>query len=503
MNSKINTKNVFVLNPFYRLRPDKRRAIIYSRNGEEDSFSHDWCSCIHPFHAVMLSFFTQNRTLGENIHLLSEYFFQPETEITTWLLTFLNNPKPIRFQSRLGIIHFPKKVLIPIEEVIGAYPFRVISLNDYIWSHLDLSTRRLYAGPLQVTFMLDNRCETHCKYCYADTETPIPNPLPTKRIMELIDEAAQIPVCRVNLMGGEVFLHPEWDLILKKLVQLDLAPDFLSTKIPPDGALIERLRATGFQGVLQISLDAIDANVLRKSIGATEDYVRRMKNGLKMLDQSNIHYQVSTVLTRYNGTTDVLLSLYEELTKLQNLKDWRIVPVSYSSTKEVGLFQQIRLPKKEVLALFDKIANRISLGNSFPVIMGREVVNKEYYQAEGGSRHFKGKECSALTNHIFVLPDGKVTICEQLYWITQFIIGDVSSSSLLDVWNSQKAMSLWKISRDQLNDGSPCKQCSLFEDCYGYQNRCWSDIVKAYGQEHWDYPDPRCKFAPKMINKIC
>jgi len=28
------------------------------------------------------------------------------------------------------------------------------------------------------------------------------------------------------------------------------------------------------------------------------------------------------------------------------------------------------------------------------------------------------------------------------------------------------------------------------------------DIVKAYGKKNWDYPDPRCAFAPEMINPL-
>ena len=33
-------------------------------------------------------------------------------------------------------------------------------------------------------------------------------------------------------------------------------------------------------------------------------------------------------------------------------------------------------------------------------------------------------------------------------------------------------------------------------------NRCWAEVIKAYGDEHWDYPDPRCKLAPKMKTNL-
>lgn len=36
----------------------------------------------------------------------------------------------------------------------------------------------------------------------------------------------------------------------------------------------------------------------------------------------------------------------------------------------------------------------------------------------------------------------------------------------------------------------------------GHLNRCWAEILKAYGDENWDYPDPRCIKAPKMKNNL-
>lgn len=80
--------------------------------------------------------------------------------------------------------------------------------------------------------MLTNQCVTHCKYCYADTSTQIKSPLTTQRMMELIKEASDLQVQQVNLIGGEIFLHKDWKIILKELVKRGIAPEFISTKMP-------------------------------------------------------------------------------------------------------------------------------------------------------------------------------------------------------------------------------------------------------------------------------
>jgi hypothetical protein len=91
---------------------------------------------------------------------------------------------------------------------------------------------------------------------------------------------------------------------------------------------------------------------------------------------------------------------------------------------------------------------------------------------------------------------------EQLYWTPAFIIGDVSQQSIEEVWNSPWALKLANLTQDDFRDKSVCKSCALFDECISYNNRCVLDIVKAYGIENIDYPDPRCAQAPKFINEL-
>ena len=108
--------------------------------------------------------------------------------------------------------------MIEAEKAGKALRFDRLQANSFVWKKLDLTTKRLYSGPLLLTFMLTNQCVTHCKYCYADTSTQIKSPLTTQRMMELIKEASDLQVQQVNLIGGEIFLHKDWKIILKELV---------------------------------------------------------------------------------------------------------------------------------------------------------------------------------------------------------------------------------------------------------------------------------------------
>lgn len=63
-------------------------------------------------------------------------------------------------------------------------------------------------------------------------------------------------------------------------------------------------------------------------------------------------------------------------------------------------------------------------------------------------------------------------------------------------------MPLWERKQDTIDKKSPCSRCKDYDACFKNGNRCFSNILKAYGKAHSDYPDPRCFYAPKFKNNL-
>ena len=97
-----------------------------------------------------------------------------------------------------------------------------------------------------------------------------------------------------------------------------------------------------------------------------------------------------------------------------------------------------------------------------------------------------------------MLPDGKVTLCEQLYWHPFFILGDLNRQSIMEMWNSEKALSLWNFSQEEVHNASPCKTCDEFDGCRRGLGNCWRQAIAAYGSENYDFPSPDCPKAPPI-----
>jgi radical SAM protein with 4Fe4S-binding SPASM domain len=106
--------------------------------------------------------------------------------------------------------------------------------------------------------------------------------------------------------------------------------------------------------------------------------------------------------------------------------------------------------------------------------------------------------CTANRHGFVILPDGRVTVCEELYDHPAFLIGDLKTQSVMEMWRSPEALGLAYPDPAAVPDGA-CAGCSDFEACQTGRGRCWRDVLKTWGPERPHWPDPRCPRAPEGI----
>lgn len=477
----------YILNPEYILRNDKKRILLYSTLLLQNRVYR-----IHPVQAMILTFFSHSRSLNENIRLLKLFLGKDNDDIFKIVSPFINNERPVCVKWKNQNIWFPEKILIPDNGRIR----EKYSVEDMVCESVDLHENRYFRSPITMTLMLTNHCLTKCIYCYADKKERVQKKIETSRIIEIIQEAKHLNVRKINIIGGEVFLHRDWDIILKGLIDNGYSPEVISTKIPITIQILEKVKNTGYENPVQISLDSTNPNILSKLLKVEFDYWDKMRDSLALIDNSKIKYQITTILTNLNDDFESILKLYKFLSNLKNIDSWRISPAWNSLYIDNKEFENIKSKKNTIEKLFKEINEQIIPDSNFSIFLDYSFLNKEYFKGKKGYKSFSGGECSALQSQMFVLPDGQVTICEQLYWKPNFIIGSLVYDSIENVWNSDKAYSLLKMKREYISEKSSCKSCTFFDDCFAH--RCWVDVVKAYSDENWDYPDPRCSKAPEM-----
>lgn len=491
----------YVLNPDYHFKSDEDRIVMYSKKQVSSFSSSDWVSFIHPMQAQILNVFAKKRAFGEQCKLLSLKYEISEEQISEMLVPYIENKNVIHTVFDGNKIYFPKNVLITLGNVEGFFKEDTNNVVQVDSNEVNLEQDRMHIAPQSILLMLTNKCVTNCKYCYADKNTKN-IPMSTGELLHLIDDAKRLKMSYIDVIGGEVFCRKDWDIIIKRIVDNGLMPNFISTKIPIDEETIKKLKSTGYNNVVQISLDSLDEQVLHTLIDAKVGYVSKMKQTVKNLVKYGFKVQFDTILTKLNANQSSLDELFLFISGVSNLEYWEIrIPEVSIYTPET--YKEIKASKSQLQDCIDYINDILRPKAQFKLFCSDNCFEEHLGEGKDCDKHFYGGKCIMLKQLAFVLPDGKVSACEQLYWHPQFIIGDLKKQSIEEIWNSPKAWELFNLGQSSFCKESACSHCKIFDFCnLENHRRCFVKVIKAYGKDKWDYPDPRCHYAPKVTSDL-
>lgn len=493
--------NQIIFNPNYVLKPDKGRALIMAslvgRNrikGIDDSFTN----IIHPIYAMILCYI-DGREYNECIDEAAEELGVSKELIERFIEKVLDNPEQVYLKNGDNVSVFPPNSIISVSSTTTTRRYQP---ELFIYSEVDMSMKR-HLTPSTITLMVNNICATNCIYCYQDKTRVAKCSIPLKRILELIHEARSLHVNSFDVIGGEFFLFEHWREVLGELRKYGYNP-YISTKVPLKEDDIRYLSQIGLCD-LQVSIDSLIESHLKPSLGISQGYVDKMLNTLSLLEKYNIPIMVHSVLTKYNSSIKDMESVYSVIRNLSNLIDWHVVkgdPSLYPKTDynniEIApedlnrICDYLDLLKKEsdmVIHIPGKVVTSSSIGKEIMYDPKIEI-----------TKFFKRSFCSGLFSSLYILPDGKVTMCEQLYWNKDFIVGDILENSIADVWNSKRANEIYYIKQDDIPEDSQCHSCNYFEACRSSRQVCYREIIRKYGKDKWYYPDAGCPFTKLKIS---
>lgn len=487
----------YILNPAYFLRNDKKRSVIGTfdfPNISQDFYDKNTLNIIHPFHAQMLSFFNGERTLRECIDSISNYFDIKIDEVEAFIENYIENPKGITILYNSHYYFLPKNLLIENRNYTRSEVYQV---EDFIINdELDVSSIRLFK-PTKLIVETNLNCYTDCEYCYADRHNPRASELiPIERLFEIVDEARKLKIPSIELNGGEVLLHPRANDLLIYLDKNGYNP-FISTKIPLTREKLLYLKSINFTRI-QISIDTLDEAELCRRLRVKTGYLNKILHTMCDLDDLEFNWQVNIVLTTNNVNLQKHIEpLITKLISFKKLQSIKFAPVGFPMYKEKLLFEKIR-PTISELDAIEKYIQKIDSLTDIELIYDIPTCTNAYRLPN--IEDFKNRNrCVANQSGMVILPNGDVTICEELYWHPHFIIGNILHSSVDEIWNSEKARALFFINQEDLNPISGCAECKIFSECRHDKGVCWKMITMAYGMDNWDYPDPSCPLSNNYV----
>ncbi len=489
-----NRANGFVyFNPSYILRQDGSRVILCYQERINDK-GEEWFSFIHPFHAQMLSFFNGLHTFEIELRNCAAFLGLPYDKMGKIIKPFMENNKEVCVRQKNGReIWFPKNVLLKSNVINSGTT--VYSPHDFAYiGEPDFDTLRL-TYPCYLNIELNMSCLTDCIYCYADKEIFKGQILSTQEILDFIDQAHSNGVLQIDINGGEVLLHPGIKEILRKLTIYGYRP-LISTKIPIKESTADFLVSIGIN-TIQISLDSSNEEILCEMLNVSKFYLAQMEKTLDYLCKIGMQVNINVVLTRINSSIKEIDKLILFLHKFSCISMIRINPCGYSLYKKN--FNTLSINAKDLEFIkqhIEKIKNKYpETGINFSGYDAEYMYKSPYKEESFDQRAI----CTGNLRNIILLPNGNVTICEELYNNPNFIIGNIKKNSLREIWMSEKALKLYNF-ENRIKTNSPCYSCGDRKTCRTGRGVCWKTVLMAYGNGHWDYPDPRCPRAPFPYN---
>lgn len=339
--------------------------------------------------------------------------------------------------------------------------------------------------PISVNFMVTERCNTNCIYCYAKRD--VKQEMSTSEILKVFKDLSSYAIVNLTLTGGDIFARKDWYEIISSSIDAGFGY-LISTKTALGEADIIKLKQLGVHQ-LQFSLDTITPKILRDIINVDDGYCDRLKAMFQVCTNQDIKISLRTVLCRQNANVDSIKTLCDFVDTNNCISNWVITPAFYSENKKdynhyavsndmlKRVFTYLQKRDMRIRPLFNKLNNK-------GYILQRTKNVSDFVE--------NNQICYANTYSMSILPSGDCTVCEMLYYNKHFIIGNIKEKSIEEIWNSNRALNLYSPSKEDIAKDSACSSCLVFNVCKKNMAKrvCYVDVMKVH--KHPDYPDPKC-----------
>lgn len=478
------------LNPQYAIRNGSTCSFIIPKTQTVDNrITTKSIQMIPPFWGYILSAFVGD-DFEETLYTLANQLNVSFDTLKKTVCNLINNETFKSINLNNDKIYIPPFILVEVDKYIG----NDVASESVFTPFNQFKKVRSYI-PFNVNLMITTHCKTSCIYCYAKRDKNCDLDLAV--IRRLIKEMKEIRVVNLSITGGDIFAHNHWKEIVETLHFYGYK-SFLSTKIPLTKEDISFLKKNDIDE-LQFSIDSFIAEELSTMIVPPPNYIEKVHQMLQCAEEQNLKINVRSVLTKYNTTIVSIENTLNRLKQYKCINEWMLTPAFYSAYKDD--YKNYKASNEQLETIDQWLSMQKAPFNIYRNNIKNKLQNyKSIYYKDRNEFIKRNKACTANSFGLSILVTGIATACEMLYDNMHCQLGNITTQSISEIWNSFKALKLYSATREELlhKEGNPCYTCELYTQCRGENDKkiCYADVINAYGEEFYDFPDPRCPQAP-------
>lgn len=299
-------------------------------------------------------------------------------------------------------------------------------------------------------------CCFSCKYCGSKAGYAREAELSTEECLDVAKQLAELGCRRVSLIGGEIFMRQDWDVIVNALTKRKIAVSIITNGYLFTDEILSALKGTNIESVA-ISLDGPEH--IHDEFRQKGSFKRAMR-AIDILTENDI--PVSVISTLHSKNVDCLYDMYNIL-KTKKIFAWQLQACSPMGNAIENNFST-NIDFTKVIQFV-----KTHINNSYFTIGIADNIGY-YVEKEGwlrgnttGISPFLG--CQAGLTNIGIDSIGNVRGCESMY-DAFFIEGNLRDKTLYEIWNSPDAFAYNRqFTPSQLS--GKCKNCIHACQCAG------------------------------------
>lgn len=374
-------------------------------------------------------------------------------------------------------------------------------INEYVSYEHDGIYKYKCKYPMQVVWKIVSECNLRCLHCFfhgKETEYKAEQDLPTEKVMQIIDEFANMNVISVTLTGGEGLLRKDIFEILKKLKTKNIAVSLSTNAILITKEIAQKLGSILNPVVdnIQVSIDGATAETHDKvrGIGAFEKTIQ----GINNLVEVGIYPSINSTATVFNISEMPEIYKLAQKIKAKKLTITRITPFEDTQNNLVPDFNSIFKYIAEVIRLERQYQNPVF---NCKVVSLAELVHHECAQNylsnflnNSNKQSIEDLDCIChRDDKVYINADGNVYLCNLLAKDEINAFANVKNSSFTEAWE-KRFQNVFFNDRKACN--MVCKNCKYVSLCKG------GCPAAAYIESGNIYaPDPNCIYVKKISKK--
>lgn len=303
------------------------------------------------------------------------------------------------------------------------------------------------------------RCTLNCMHCGSRAGRARPNELSVDECFSVADELVALGCQELTMIGGEVFLFRGWDRLSEYLTGKGISVNIVTNGYRVGESEIEQIKRAKLVNV-GVSIDGMEANHNR--IRGRRDAFQRIRNTLDLLGKEGIRIGAVTSLMTFNCAD--LEDLYAFLAD-HGVQVWQLQLVSVMGN--MADRDELILSPGQVRQVIDFIRDKNR--DERMVVIAADSIG--YF--DGNEADIRGSSspicywggCAAGISSVFIDSVGNVKGCGALY-ADVFIEGNVRTTSLADIWNSENGFAYNRKFTPDLLSGM-CAECDVGNVCKG------------------------------------